>query len=66
MNKETERIYEAIETVCTIYCSSCGEEGNDYEIDAFEAADDFQAKGWRATIHGNVYCPRCAKKKLKK
>ena len=33
-------------------------------VDA-RAAEEFKEKGWRVTVHGNVYCPNCAKKKLK-
>lgn len=50
-----------IQVEVTIECSNCqkvdgylGEGGEDYLFD----------KGWRATKN-NVYCPECAKKKLK-
>ena len=50
-----------IETISEIICSNCGnssvQHGDMYSEDLF-------LDGWRAT-NDNVYCPACAKKKLK-
>ena len=62
---ESDRIYEAMDTLHTIICSNCGKNGYVHDIDDWWAVEDFKNRGWRATKHGNVYCPDCAKKKLK-
>ena len=56
-------LFEHITTRSDISCSSC--KNSDYIYEAGEAEDFYFERGWRATKHGNVYCPKCAKKKLK-
>jgi len=61
---ELDRLYEAVETISDIRCTNCGTSQTMYCISDYEAAEAFQSEGWRAT-HYNVYCPTCAKQKLK-
>ena len=56
---------ESIGIKCTISCSSCSKEGVIYGSDDDEASYIFFEHGWRSTKKENVYCPECAKKKLK-
>ena len=59
-------LYDFIEeeTTCEITCSNCGKSEGTYG-EAYWEKEGFFKKGWRATKRGNVYCPKCAKKKLK-
>lgn len=63
MKYEPMDLWDFIEVESTITCSSCGKQktamGGSNE-------DSFFYEGWRATKSGNVYCPECALKKLKK
>ena len=52
---------EFIEEVSSIQCSNCG---NEDSVWFDNGEDQFFKKGWRATKY-SVYCPVCAKKKLK-
>lgn len=46
-----------------IQCSSCGYSIGGYE-EAIYITDELFKEGWKATKQ-NVYCPKCATKKLK-
>lgn len=52
------------ETECEIQCSLCGDTANEFGESYYEK-NTFFKKGWRAVDDENVYCPKCAKKKLK-
>ena len=61
-------IYDLVEwtlenTICEIHCVVCGEQELKYGNEDV-AAKAFFNKGWRAT-KTSVYCPECAKKRLK-
>jgi DNA-directed RNA polymerase subunit RPC12/RpoP len=60
-----DRLFESIDTISEIRCSSCGRMAMTIG-DGYDAAYEFKNKGWNVTIYGNVYCPECSKKKLKK
>ena len=62
---EQDRLYEAILTTQDITCSNCRTTSTLHNIEGYEAAEEFQAIGWRATKSNNIYCPKCAKIKLK-
>jgi len=64
IEKEKDILLENIEVVSTITCSSCGATQSSW-TDDYYASEEFIGKGWRATRNRNVYCPKCAKKKLK-
>ena len=60
---DEDRLWEHIEQgMEMITCTHCLLTKEDYEI----CPSELYEQGWRATIAGNVYCPSCAKKKLKK
>ena len=61
---EIDRLYDCVDTISEIRCSSCGRMTITVG-DGYDAADEFHNKGWRANSHMNVYCPECLKKKLK-
>ena len=61
---ELDRIYENVKTFSEINCIACRRIGGTHS-EGYDAAEEFKEKGWRVTVHGNVYCPNCAKKKLK-
>jgi len=65
MENEQDRLWNSIQTTQEILCTNCRVVGTVHEIDDYNAAEYFQNKGWRATKHNNVYCPKCAKIKLK-
>lgn len=49
-----------------VSCYGCHKTETIYPIsDEFEVAEIMKEEGWRATKYGNVYCPKCASKKLK-
>lgn len=53
-----------------VVCTNCGaDEETSYPSVFFEGdllpSEEFYNLGWRATVYGNCYCPKCAKKKLK-
>lgn len=62
---DKERLMDNIHSEFSISCSSCRKIGIERDTDDWYAAEALHAKGWRATNHGNIYCPDCAKKKLK-
>jgi hypothetical protein len=59
---EAMDLYDFIETESSITCSSCRKTDSVMYADSGE--EFFFEEGWRATRE-NVYCPKCAKKKLK-
>ena len=59
-------LWDSIETESTITCSNCGIQSSLSFVDSDEATDIFFEEGWRGTKKGNVYCPKCSSKKLKK
>lgn len=63
--EELDRLYESIITTQDIICANCKSSSTLYNIGEFEAAEKFQSMGWRVTKYNNVYCPNCAKVKLK-
>lgn len=63
---ETDRLLESIITVQTVICTNCRKSNDQYYIDKYSAVEYFKDKGWRATKHSNIYCPKCSKIKLKK
>ena len=69
MNQQDQEyeLYEHCETVSTIHCTTfkCKNRSTHHQIDPMEAGALWYQEGWRATKHQNVYCPACAKKKLK-
>lgn len=56
-----------IDTQHSVECQSrsCSESDATGYCDETEAEVYFWNKGWRVTAYGNLYCPKCAKKKLK-
>lgn len=66
MKYEPIDLWDSIETECTITCSNCGMQSEIHGIDSCEATDIFFGEGWRVTKSGNVYCSKCASKKLKR
>ena len=62
MKHEPMDLYDYIEIESSIQCSNCGKD--DLAI-GDNREEYFFDKGWRATKNGNVYCPKCALKKLK-
>jgi len=62
--KEIDILYEGIMTTQDIICTNCKVNDTLCNVDDYEAADRFRSIGWRATRY-NIYCPKCAKKKLK-
>ena len=62
--KEEEILYEAIQEFSMITCSSCYD-SDETPGDGIVGSMVFKSEGWRGTRYGNVYCPKCAKKKLK-
>ena len=65
MKYEPMDLWDSIEVECAINCSNCQKRGVLHFVDDDEASHAFFKKGWRATKSKNVYCPECAKKKLK-
>ena len=59
-----EDLYESIISEQSIICDVCSEENSLYNIDDIDACEVFFEEGWRATPN-RVYCPVCAKEKLK-
>lgn len=57
-----QHIYECIQS--SVDCGNC-QRSETLFVESYLAQEDFFQKGWRATKNGNVYCPECAKKKLK-
>ena len=64
-DNQVEILYEGCETSTTITCINCGHSDILMGLDEFSSSEMFYENGWRATIHNNIYCPKCAKKKLK-
>lgn len=62
MKYTAEGLYEFVMTESSLRCDNCHEEGTTFMNDYAE--EHFFKKGWRAT-KSKVYCPTCAKKKLK-
>lgn len=67
MIKKPEAIdlVEYMETEIKIDCFGCDATDESWVADEVDFAKDLFKKGWRVTSRGNVYCPKCAKKKLK-
>lgn len=65
--KSTEygKLVEFVETEATISCTAKNCKSVVVGYGEYDVSRDAYDKGWRAT-HSNVYCPSCAKKKLKK
>ncbi len=62
---KADQLHEDILTIQEISCSKCRERNDLMNIDDFDAADIFFKNGWRRTER-HCYCPKCAKKHLKK
>lgn len=66
MSKNAEELYYvAVETHSEITCINCRKTETAHQTEGVEAAEKFDEMGWRITRNQNVYCPTCAKKKLK-
>jgi DNA-directed RNA polymerase subunit RPC12/RpoP len=67
MDKDTQvyEMWENIETQNNIRCTSCKQFSHRYDEDPYHSAKEFISGGWRITKYGNIYCPKCSKKKLK-
>lgn len=57
-----ERLVDGIMSEQQITCSKCAFVDVDQAPDEYYAANKFYRSGWRVTIHGNAYCPKCSKK----
>jgi len=62
--KEIDWLQEEILIEASILCTSCKLRRGNINIDDYSFAELLIAEGWRHTPN-NVYCPSCAKKKLK-
>lgn len=60
-----DQLLESILTTCTIQCNKCKKIDELFNTDDYDACEYFFKKGWRQTPN-NLYCPKCAKKNLKK
>ena len=60
---EVAELYAKCITENTITCSNCGARNSIWDIDPYQAAEEWLAEEWRAT-RSNIYCPKCAKIKL--
>lgn len=56
--------YSIAHTEHHIVCNFCGTINKAYDVDEYGAGEQFYKEGWRAGSI-NVYCQKCAKKKLK-
>ena len=67
MDKLNEILFNNIdyEQICTLRCCRCDKIETVHDIDDYDAVDEFKSFGWRSTKFENIYCPNCAKKKLK-
>lgn len=67
MDKDDQvyEIWENIETENSLRCTSCKLISRRHDEDPYHSAEEFIRTGWRITRFGNVYCPKCTKKKLK-
>lgn len=63
--EDNKRLLDCIITLHRLECTYCDCVGVSDHPDDIEAAADFYIQGWRSTTM-NIYCPSCAKKKLKK
>lgn len=64
MKYKAEDLYEDIHSMVDITCNHCGLNNHYHNLDEYDACDVFFKDGWRSTTN-NVYCPKCAAKKLK-
>ncbi len=62
--RDSTQLHEAILTSHDISCDNCKKTESAFNIDDFDACDVFYENGWR--MRSKVYCPDCAKKKLKR
>ena len=62
---KSDSLYDAIIVSVEISCNNCRKTNTIHECDEFDACDSFYEDGWRMTRAQNVYCPECAKIKLK-
>lgn len=65
MNYKYSDLVDYIQILANIDCDNCSKSAISECCDGWDAADEFFRNGWRVTRSGNVYCPDCAKKKLK-
>jgi|WetSurMetagenome_2_1015567.scaffolds.fasta_scaffold1436432_2 hypothetical protein len=67
MTKEEENLLEYIneETIYSVMCSNCLNEKIEHNYDPIFFVEECVEEGWKVTKYGNIYCPECAKKKLK-
>lgn len=63
--QEVDIAYELCETIVSFRCTSCNTHVNVHDLDTYEAAKEIIDEGWRATLNNNLYCEKCAIKKLK-
>jgi hypothetical protein len=59
-------LIEYINTTLDVECMGCDKTEGSWNEDDADFAKELHKKGWRKSIKGNLYCPKCAKKKLKK
>jgi Zn finger protein HypA/HybF involved in hydrogenase expression len=62
----SDELYEHILTTAEIQCTNCRDTDVEMDSDEYYSSESFYNKGWRATRFGNVYCPKCASKKIKR
>lgn len=66
MGYNPEDLVEAIVVIHMIRCDACDVRDEEVAMSSEEdSAFELYKKGWRITSRQKVYCPKCAKKKLK-
>lgn len=61
MERESEKLVDEIQVLCTIVCNICKKKETLNDMDEWLAADVFYKKGWKKKST-RVYCPECLKK----
>lgn len=65
MKYKADDLYNYITTTHEIECINCDTTDAIGDCDEIDALEYFFNEGWRVTKGEMVYCPKCAKKKLK-
>ena len=64
MKNEPEQLLDAVDSTHDITCEICKQTKLLHGYDSFDAVEEFFNLGWRKPRE-RVYCPKCAKEKLK-
>ncbi len=64
MDKELSNMRDNVYTECSINCSICKDDLCEFNTNDIDFVERCLRDGWRATGN-NIYCPICAKKRLK-